>query len=91
MLVTHAAVDTFAPQIKTAPLQLPAHEGDYIRFTQPKLKLDGLKRGAVFPRHFNDAVGLGRIGGHGGWLLTKEQLKRVDCFVCDLGDQPGIF
>lgn len=56
MLLTYAAVDTLSPKIEAASFKLPTHNAYDFRLRNAKLHLDGFKRGAVFPCHFDDAV-----------------------------------
>ena len=72
-----AAVHAFAPHAKTAGQTVRPHEINYFAGRQTKLKAQGIKGRAVFPRHLNDAVNFlgrkaGRVG-HGFWL--KKQNK----------------
>lgn len=63
MLLTHAAVHSFTPEIETAAFEFFPHQRDHIGFGIPELRVDGFERRAVFPRHFNDSVviGLGQL------------------------------
>ena len=56
----HPPGHALAPHPKRRGLHFPAHQGNHCRFVQAKLRFNRFKRGAVFPRHFNDA---GNIGG----------------------------
>jgi hypothetical protein len=51
-----ASADPGPPHSKTGALHLPPHEGYDLCLRQAELQLNGLKRGAVFPCHFYDAV-----------------------------------
>ena len=55
LVLGHPAPHALAPHGKRAALDLRAHEIHHGRFIQTKLQLYGLKRRAVFPRHFDDA------------------------------------
>lgn len=50
-----AAAYPLSPHFETRRLHVAAHEGPDFIFFEPELKLNGFKRGAVFPGHFNDA------------------------------------
>jgi hypothetical protein len=56
VFLANAAVYAFSPQVETAALEFPAHEGNDVGLGKAKLDLNGLKRGSVFPRHFYDSV-----------------------------------
>jgi hypothetical protein len=51
-----AAVHAFAPHAKTAGQTVRPHEINYFAGRQTKLKAQGIKGRAVFPRHLDDAV-----------------------------------
>ena len=59
VLLTHAAVHSLAPQVETAAFEFFPHQPDHIGFGIPELRVDGFERRAVFPRHFNDSIGVG--------------------------------
>ena len=52
---------TLTPHLERAALHFVAHQGNDSRFIQAKLRLDGLERRAVFPRHFNDSGRITRV------------------------------
>jgi hypothetical protein len=52
----YALVHAFAPEVETRALELASHQGNNLGFADVKLGFDRLKRGAVFPSHFNDPV-----------------------------------
>ena len=56
VFLTETAIDPFAPALKTWFLKVGAHEFDYSLLGQVELVIYGLKWGAVFPGHFDDAV-----------------------------------
>ena len=62
MLLAHPAIDPFTPQIEAATLQLPTHNTYDLRLGHSELHLDGFKRGAILPGHFDDAVNV--VGIH---------------------------
>ena len=51
-----AAVHAFAPHAKTAGQTVRTHEVHHLAGRQTKLKAQGIKGRAVFPRHLDDAV-----------------------------------
>ena len=65
-----------APQPKRAGLELAAHERDDGALVQTELQRDGLKRRAVFSRHFDDAGDV-FVCERGG--LGKRRVWGVQC------------
>jgi hypothetical protein len=65
MLLTHAAIDPFSPQIEAAAFQVMAHQPDDTRLVQTKLGLNSLEWRPVFPCHLNDPVYIGQIHTYG--------------------------
>ena len=53
-----AASYAFAPALKGTGGDIAAHDLYYFILRHMKLRLYGLERRAVFPRHFNDAADL---------------------------------
>lgn len=49
---------SFPPHGKTAFFTVSAHQFNDLWLFYTKLKMNGFKRGAVFPGHFNDSVDL---------------------------------
>ena len=45
-----------APHPERGGFERMAHDGDYLRFADAELSLNGLKGGAVFPGHFDDTA-----------------------------------
>ena len=74
VFLAHTTVDSFAPEVETAALERLPHQGNHISLGKPKLKQNGLKRGPVFPCHFDDAVLIDRV--HGG--NNNSQLKLLE-------------
>ena len=58
MLLADPAVHALSPCPETSGLQLATHQRHYFGFGQTKLMPNGFKGGAIFPRHFYDAVNL---------------------------------
>lgn len=56
-----ASGDPLSPPLPALSLQVAAHEVDHLLLRQPELRLNRLKRRAVFPRHADDAVCLVRL------------------------------
>ena len=52
------ATDPFAPHAKAAGFHFSTHESNYVFFFEAILKLDRLKRGAIFPGHLNNAIAI---------------------------------
>ena len=46
---------SFAPELKWTPLELFAHNGNYLRLAQTKAFLNGIKWRAILPSHFYKA------------------------------------
>jgi hypothetical protein len=57
VLLTNPTINALSPQIKTTALKIPAHEFNNLSLRHAKLKVNGLKRGTVFPGHFYDSIG----------------------------------
>jgi hypothetical protein len=70
-----------APEPKRAGIELGTHEADHLRLTQAHAFVNGLKRGAVFPRHLNHRRHITRT--QVGKTLTRTELHservRVMC------------
>lgn len=71
MFLAHPTVDPFSPKVETAALERLPHKSNHISLGKPKLKQNGLKRGPVFPSHFNDAVLIDRVHGYDNNCLLK--------------------
>jgi len=56
VFLTGPAVHALSPQVETAALKIAAHQIDDVGFRQSELLLNGFKRGAVLPSHFDDPV-----------------------------------
>ena len=68
-----ASGDPFAPHAEAGRLHFAAHDGDDLFFLQACLGENGVERGFVIPRHFDDIadVRVGCVGhGLGGRVLT---------------------
>ena len=50
-----SAADSFSPRFERAWVQLGPHDPNDGGLVSAKIGFDGLKRGAIFPRHLNDA------------------------------------
>ena len=77
MFLAHPTVDPFAPKVETAAFERFSHQGNHISLGKPKLKQNGLKRGPIFPCHFNDAILIDRV--HGGDNNSQLKLLGRDC------------
>jgi hypothetical protein len=82
-----AASDSFAPHPKTAGFHLSPHQFDDLFFFEAKLQLDRVKRGAVFPRHFDDAIAIG-AAQVGKWLTHNRAIDCCGWFKDVEGDEP---
>lgn len=58
MFLAHSGIHSFSPKFETRFFQLRTHQFNHFRFADSELKLYGLKRSTVFPRHFDDSVDL---------------------------------
>lgn len=85
-----ASGHALAPHAKARGFHLAAHQFDDGRFIQAELLFDGFERGAVFPRHFDDArdVFVGELSGHSGLTdaasadrITKKWVLRTACLL----------
>ena len=56
VLLTNPTVHTFAPEIKTAALELAPHQGNDSRFRKTELQADRFKRRPVLPGHLYHSV-----------------------------------
>ena len=77
MFLAHPTIDSLSPEVETAAFERLPHQGNHISFSQPKLKQNGLKRGPVFPCHFNDAVLID--WAHGGDNNSQLKLLGREC------------
>ena len=50
-----SAADSFAPRLERAWVQLGPHDPNDGGLVSAKIGFDGLKRGAILPRHLNDS------------------------------------
>lgn len=78
---THTRRNPFTPAPKTGWFQMAAHELFHFALRQTELQLDGIKRRAILPGHFNNAINTQWIRGTGRNFSYGSHFKNLQSYT----------